>query len=103
VATSEGARARSEGSLDVFDVFDAAGRYVNTLRVTGVEYDPSRDEYVIAGDRLFVLRESRMVPPRTTTSGGGGMQMVMITGSGADPDDQEDSGPLEVVCYGLAD
>lgn len=99
VATSEGARARSEGSLEVFDVIDGTGRYVHTLRVNGVEYDPARDEYVIDGDRLYIFRESRMVPPKTTTSGGGGMQMIMISGSGPDPADEEDSGPLEVVCY----
>jgi hypothetical protein len=103
VATSEGARNRTEGSLEVFDVYDESGHFVNTVNVTGVEYNPARDEYVIDGDRLYIFRESRMVPPKTTTSGGGGMQMIMISGSGPDPADEEDSGPLEVICYVIAD
>lgn len=102
VGTSEGDRARPENSLGVFDVIDASGHYVRTLRIDGVEFDQARDEYLIDGDRVYVFRESRMVPPKTTTSGGGGMQMIMISGSGSDPEDDEESGPIEVVCYELS-
>jgi len=102
VATSAGDLARPEG-LGIFDVFDAAGLYVRTLRIDGVEYDPERDQYLIEGDRLFVLREAQVLPPRTTTSGGGGMQMVMIQTGAADPEDDTESGPHEVVCYELDD
>jgi hypothetical protein len=100
VATSAGDQARSDG-IGLLDVIDAEGRYVRTLRIDGVEYDPQRDTYLIEGDRLFVLREAQMLPPRTTTSGGGGMQMIMIQSSAPGADDEVDRGPLQVVCYEL--
>jgi hypothetical protein len=102
VANSHGDVACPEGALGVFDVYDAAGHYVNTLQLDGIDYDPARDEYVIDGDLVVVFEESRMAAPRTTTSGGaGGMQMVMISaGSGEAGDaDAEDPAPMEVVCY----
>ncbi|MCP4572878.1 MAG: hypothetical protein GY838_11045 [bacterium] len=103
VENSAGNQARPEGSLGAFDVFDTAGRYVRTLRIEGVVYDPARDDYSIVGDRLFVFREARMVPPKQTTSGGGGMMMVMVSGGAPDPEDETESGPLEIVCYDLGD
>jgi hypothetical protein len=105
VENSRGDRACPEGSLGVFDVFDADGLYVNTLRVDGVEYDRARDSYILDGDRLYIVREAQMVPPRTSTAGGGngGMMMMMVSGGTPDPEDDQESGPLEVVCYRLAD
>lgn len=100
VANSSGSRECPAGSLGVFDVIDPEGRYVRTLRVDGVDYDPERDNFVIAGDRLYVFKEAQKAPSRTSTSGGGGMMMVMIqSGSDEEEEDDGETRPFEVICY----
>jgi len=103
VATSRGLADCPEGSLGVFDVFDARGRYHRTLRFSDVDYDPVRDDYAVIGDRLLVFKEARMASPKMTTAGGGGSTMMMISGVSAVDDDDEDEEfrPMEVVCYQL--
>lgn len=100
VACSQGARDCPAGSLGVFDVFDPAGRYLQTLRIDGVDYDPARDNFTLTGDRLYVFKEARKAPSRTSTAGGGGMMMMMIQGgSDEEEDDDGELRPFEVICY----
>jgi hypothetical protein len=102
VACSQGDRARPEGSLGVFDVIDPDGRYLRTVRIDGVDYDPGRDNFTIDGDRLYVYKEAQKAPARTSTSGGGGMTMVMMSvGSPAEEEDDGEQRPFEVICYRL--
>lgn len=102
VANSAGSRARTKGALGVFDVIDPAGHYLRTVSITGVDYDEVRDNFKIAGDRLYVFKEARKAPSRTSTSGGGGMMIMMIQGgSDVEEDDDDQARPMEVVCYRL--
>lgn len=101
VATSRGLARCPDGSLGVFDVFNADGVFDRTLRFDGLDYDPARDDYVIRGDLILVFKESRMTSPKMSTAGGGDQQMVMISGANM-PEDGDDDGEfraMEVVCY----
>jgi hypothetical protein len=101
VGTGRGARRAPEGSLGWFDVLDADGRLTGSVLIEA-DYDPARDNYVIRGDRLFVLKEAQMTSS-TMSAGGGGAQMmiVMSGGGGADDDEDEEAMPFEVICYRL--
>lgn len=100
VACSQGSRECPVGSLGIFDVFDPAGRYVQTLRIDGVDFDPDRDNFTIEGDRLHIFKEARKAPSRTSTAGGGGMTMMMIqSGSDVEEEDDDEARPFEVICY----
>ena len=56
VMSSDGMRDMPEGSLGVFDVLDAKGRYVRQITVMG-EGDPKTDGYYFVGNRLYVVTD----------------------------------------------
>ena len=101
VSTSRGNHNRPIGAVGVFDEFDAEGKFVRQVSIEA-EYDPERDNYVLQGDHLFILKEGQKQPETTSTSGGGGMRMIMISSGGSTDDEEEDEGlPPGVVCYKL--
>ena len=90
VLTSRGVRARPDGALGVFDVFDAAGRFVREVTLLG-EGDPLEDGYYFLGDRLFVVT-GQLEANISSRGGRKGEQ---------DGDDEEEPEPIAVICYGL--
>jgi hypothetical protein len=100
VASSRGDRDRPAGSVGAFDVFDREGRFTSRIALAA-DYDPETDEFVISGNRLYVLKEALMAPTTVATvSGGGTVAMSVGTPDGRDQGDQE-SRPYSVVCYAL--
>ncbi|MBN2169941.1 MAG: hypothetical protein JW819_01315 [Candidatus Krumholzibacteriota bacterium] len=99
VLSSRGIRNREPGTLGVFEVYDARGRYERNLSIAA-DYDPDRDRWLIDGDRLFIVKEGLAMPPLTRTSGN--QTMIMRMGNAAD-DDEEDTElkPLAILCYRL--
>jgi len=101
VRNSQGTRECPAGALGVFDVFDADGKYQRRVALQA-DYDDDRDAYILAGDRLYILKEARKRPASTASSGGGGMMMVVATRGGADDDEEdEEAVPPSVICYRL--
>jgi hypothetical protein len=88
VLTSHGARGRPEGSLGVFDVFDAEGRFVQQATLMG-EGSPQADGYFFLGDRLYVATE---LLEANIASRGGHRDAE---------DDEEEPEPISIICYEL--
>ena len=101
VLSSRGRDAGGSGCVGVFDEIDPAGRFVRQVRIE-VDYDAEDDQFLIRGDRLYVLKEANNAPDRTF-SGGGGMMMVQMSSGRAEDDEDEDKepAPYEVICYRL--
>ncbi|MBN2170953.1 MAG: hypothetical protein JW819_06520 [Candidatus Krumholzibacteriota bacterium] len=76
------------GALGVFDVFDAQGRFVRQVTLTG-EGHPRRDALAFLGGRLFVLKGS--LEAAVAAEGGGAD--VAEAGSEAEA--------MSVICYRL--
>lgn len=79
-------------ALGVFDVFDAAGRFVRQVEVR-VPFVRGEDEFSFEGADLIVFEDSL-----DALRGGGGGMMV-ISGSDPSEDDDEEIEPLEIVRY----
>ena len=99
VLSSQGLRDRETGTLGVFEVYDAGGRYERTLSIA-TDYDPDRDRWLVDGDRLFVIKEGLAMPPLTRTSGNQTMVMRMGNAS-SDEDEDGEPEPLAIHCYRL--
>lgn len=101
VLSSRGVQDCPAGSIGLFDVFDAQGRFVRQTRIEA-DYSPDDDRFLIRGDHIFVLKEARNAPDRTM-SGGGGMMMVQLSTGGGDDDEDDDveQRPYEVICYAM--
>ncbi len=103
VLSSEGSRNCPDGSIGIFDVFDAKGRFDHQLRLEA-DYSADDDKYLVRGDHLYILKEAQNAPDRTFSGGGGSMMMIMSSGGGGDDeDDDEEPKPYEVICYRLPD
>ncbi len=104
VMSSRGERECPDGHIGIFDVFDAKGRFVHTLRLEA-DYNADDDQYLIRGNHLYVLKEAQNAPDRTFSGGGGNMMMVVSSGGSSDEDEDEDEEPrpYEVICYELPD
>ncbi|MEZ4386307.1 MAG: hypothetical protein R3D98_01770 [Candidatus Krumholzibacteriia bacterium] len=101
VVSSRATRDRPDGTVGAFDVFDASGRFVRRVAIAA-DFDPRYDEFVLEGDRLYVLKEALSAPASSPTSAGSGGMMVMRLGSSrAAGDDDRGPMPYEVVCYGI--
>ncbi len=101
VSTGAGRQERQAGRVGPFDRFDAQGRFQQRLWLTA-DFDPERDDAVICGDRLFVIKEAQMVTSAFSASSGN-MAMEIRMG-GREEDDAEDEGevaPLSVISYRL--
>ncbi len=88
VLTSRGANDRPDGSMGVFDVFDAAGRFVRQVTLMG-EGEPLQDGYFFVGDRLLVVTD--LLEARIASSGG----------RTSDDEGDEEPEPVAVICYEL--
>lgn len=88
VLTSHGTRSRPEGSLGVFDVFDADGRFVQQVTLMG-EGEPMQDGYFFLRDRLYVATE--LLEANIASRGG-------HTG---EDEDEEEPEPISIICYEL--
>ena len=102
--TSRGRVEKPAGALGVFDVFDAEGRFQHQVTVHA-DYDERYDEFLIRGDRLFVIKEANSGAGLTSESSTGhGMTMVVRRGGNAGAAEEEDARepePLGVLCYDL--
>jgi hypothetical protein len=88
VLSSRGGLDTHEGILGTFDVYDPNGRLIRQAVVKG-EGSIERDGFFFVGDRLYVV--TSLVSARMSMYGGGsGME-----------EDEEDAGPMAVVCYQL--
>lgn len=88
------------GQIGPFDRFDAEGRFIERLTVEA-DYDPERDDYVLTGERLFVIKEAQMVS-NTFTSNSAGMTMTIMMGGNEDEEEDEgEPAPLSVISYRL--
>lgn len=85
VLSSRGVRERPEGALGVFDVFDAAGRFVRQVTLMG-EGDPRQDGLHFVGDRLYVVTDLISAA-------------VALQGGGVGGDVEEEAEPMAVICY----
>ncbi len=98
VRTSRGDVERPEGTIGVFDVFNAAGQYIRQVCLQ-IDYDPERDDFELIGDRLFLVKQGRMRPSYVSASAG---MTVRFDNDNLDTADAGGEGaPLEVVCYRL--
>jgi hypothetical protein len=90
VLTSRGTRDQPDGSLGVFDVFDAAGRFVRELTLLG-EGDPIGDGFYFLGDRLYVVTDQ--LEANIASRGGhrGGKAAA----------EEEEPEPSAIICYAL--
>lgn len=88
VLSSRGAFNTPKGTLAVFDVFDAQGRFVRemTIRAEGSYRD---DGIEIVGDHLFVVRQLRSA------------ERAMNASDDDTAATDEDAEPMSVVCYRL--
>ena len=84
VRSARGTRARAEGELATFDVFDAAGRFERQVRFTGA-FDPENDGLFVSGNHLLVVTD--LISAREAMMGG-------IEGGAMDEAD-----PMEIICY----
>lgn len=90
VLTSDGSRDQPEGTVGVFDVFDAKGRFVREVALAG-QGDPQLDGYYFVKDRLYVVTD--LVQAAISLQAGG---------QSFDIGDEEPE-PMSVICYQLAD
>jgi hypothetical protein len=98
VSTSRGALEQADGTIGVFDVFDAAGRYIRQVSLPA-DFSPERDDFELIRDRLYVLKEGQMVPSYVSKSGGNTTYFDndKLAGENADAE----AAPMEVICYEL--
>lgn len=87
VLSSRGRLDAPEGSIGVFDVFDAKGHYKRQITLKG-EGNPVTDGYFFSGDRLFVVTD--FLSAAMTANGGS-----------ADVLEDENPEPMAVICYKL--
>lgn len=88
VLSSRGALDAPEGTMGVFDVFDASGRFMHQVTIKG-DGSIERDGYFFAGGRLFVVTD--LVSARR----------AMFGGNEDSEAEEEEPEPMTVVCYDL--
>ncbi|MBM4116191.1 hypothetical protein FJ251_00340 [bacterium] len=101
VSTAAGSRERRAGRVGPFDRFDAEGRFQQRLWLAA-DYDPERDEIIVTGDRLFVLKEAQMVSSSFSASSGN-MSMQIRMGARSEDEDEArgEAAPFSVISYRL--
>ncbi len=87
VLSSRGRLDAPEGSIGVFDVFDAKGHYVRQVTLKG-EGNPMTDGYFFSGNRLFVVTDFLSAA-------------MSANGGSADVLEDENPEPMAVICYKL--
>lgn len=82
-------RARRDGELGTFDVFDRDGHYVRQVTLQG-EGDFEEDRILLVGERIFVITQFQSA------------MQAMFGSADEDEDlDDDDLTPMEVICYGV--
>jgi hypothetical protein len=102
VVSSEGSRDCPEGAVGLFDVFDADGKYLKQIGLN-LDYNEKKDDFLLVGDLLFVLKQAKVRPASMSSNVSGGMTTMIIRG-GPGEDEEGDEGdevPPGVVCYRL--
>jgi len=102
VVSSEGSRDCPEGVVGLFDVFDADGKYLKQIGLN-LDYNEKKDDFLLVGDLLFVLKQAKVRPASMSSNVSGGMATMIIRG-GPGEDEEGDEGdevPPGVVCYRL--
>lgn len=89
VLSSRGAYDTGDGTMAVFDVFDADGRFTSQIELSG-EGDFDRDEFHVVGDHLYVVTNVRAA------------RRALRGASTDEVDDAEEAALLTVICYDLA-
>ena len=81
----------NNGGLGRFEIFDAQGRLIHRVALSG-EGDPTRDLFVMQGDRLLILREYYSAA-------------AAMRGAESEESDEssEEALPMSVICYRLPD
>ena len=101
VVSSEGVRDCPEGAVGLFDVFDAGGRFLKQIGLN-LDYNEKKDDFLLVGDLLFVLKQAKVRPASmSSTVSGGVTTMIMVGGGGNEEDEEGDEIPPSVVCYRL--
>lgn len=88
IINSAGQRNKPDGTIGVFDVFDAKGRFLREVALKG-EGDPKTDGYFFLRDKLFVVTD--LLQAAISMQSGG---------ASADIGDEEPE-PMAVICYEL--
>jgi hypothetical protein len=86
VQSADGFRARPDGSLGVFDVFNRDGHFVRKVNLVG-QGDPLQDGYFFVGDRLYVVT--------------GFLDAAMAAQGGGTDEMESEAEPMAVICYQL--
>jgi hypothetical protein len=89
VLSSYGTWERPDGSLGVFDVFDADGRFVRQVTLMG-DGEPLQDGFFFRSGRVFVVTD--LLEANIASRGGR---------RGADEEEEEEPEPITVICYKL--
>ena len=103
VTSSLGLKECPEGTIGLFDVFDADGKFTRQVGLEA-DYNPKKDDFLLVGDNLFVLKQAKVRPASLSTAVTGGMTSISFTGGAMgedDEDEEEDLTPPSVVCYRL--
>jgi hypothetical protein len=88
VQSSRGQFGISDGTLGVYDVFDAKGRFAQQIAVIA-DADPINDLVAFVGDYLLVITD--FLPSIVALQGG----------TAAEEDEDEEAEPMQVICYRL--
>jgi hypothetical protein len=88
VLSGDGMNDNPDGSIGIFDVFDAKGHFVRRVTLVG-EGDPLTDGYYFVGDRLYVVTDL-LQAYISLQSGGQSFQIG-----------EEEPEPMAVICYEL--
>ncbi len=101
VLSSQGLRDCSERQLGIFHVYGHDGHYLHDVSLEA-DYDPKRDDFLITGNRLFILKEAQMMPATVSTASfGNSMVMTASHGPENDEGDDNEARPFSVICYEL--
>jgi len=102
VLSSQGLQDCPDHQLGSFHVYDTSGHYLYEVNLQ-VDYNAERDDFILARNRLFILKESKMMPATVTTASYGN-SMVMGISQGPAPEDikdDEEARPFSIICYKL--
>ncbi|MCP4548103.1 MAG: 6-bladed beta-propeller [bacterium] len=103
VRSSIGQADESEEVFPLLEVFDAQGRFRREIRID-VPFNPEFDDYIIRGDKLFVLKEALSASDQVKNMNGPEANTMMIRIGGDDSNEDEDERepePFEIICYQL--
>ena len=86
VLSSRGAYGQADGVIATWDMYDGEGKFTRQVSIRG-EGSFDADGLHFVGDRMYVVRGLRSA--QDAMHGGGG-------------DEEEDPGPMAVICYDLS-